>query len=79
MTAYAFGVALELLCGRFVVLSRQNWLQTMFEPRHICWHIQIIDPWGLRSSLSAFCDISVLTSFLIPSPVNTRVHTQYEE
>ena len=35
ITAYAFGVALAtvtvLLCGRFVVLSRKNWLQTMFE------------------------------------------------
>ena len=35
MTAYAFGVALAtvtvLLCGRFVVLSRKNWLQTIFE------------------------------------------------
>ena len=52
ITAYAFGVALAtvtvLLCGRFVVLSRQNWLQTMFEPRHICWHIQIIDPLGAQ-------------------------------
>ena len=29
---------------------------------------------GLRASLSAFCDISFLTSFLIPSPLTTRVH-----
>ena len=35
ITAYAFGVALAtvtvLLCSRFVVLSRKNWLQTIFE------------------------------------------------
>ena len=35
ITAYAFGMAIAtvtvLLCGRFVVLSRKNWLQTMFE------------------------------------------------
>ena len=35
ITAYAVGVAIAivsvLLCGRFVVLSRKNWLQTMFE------------------------------------------------
>ena len=35
ITVYAFGVALAtvtvLLCGRFVVLSRKNWLQAMLE------------------------------------------------
>ena len=99
ITAYAFGVAIAtvtvLLCGSFVVLSRKNWLQTIFES--YCFQVQSKEaPYllslatvfgifklsthgGFRASLSAFSDISFLTSFLNTSPLNTRVHTQYEE
>ena len=79
-TACAFGVGIAtvtvLLCGRFVVLSRKNCFPVQSPgPPYLLKLSTFVGHGGLRASLSAFCDISFLTCLLIPSPLNTRVHT----
>ena len=64
------------LCSRELLLSSPKPRGSVpAEPPHICWHIQILDPWGAQGIAECLLWYPFLASFLIPSPLNTRVHT----